>query len=345
MRSDMTDQNTTSEIETSVENVEFVESPNALAERTPFEVLTGMAIKTVSEQSGRVYQVTYNHWQKWSEVRGVGLLDLWPNNVMDFLASRDTTVATRKRELNALRALARIAAIIDGDQAKKMYELLKLTKHVPTPNDQITANQERDGVALTPAECTKLLAVNAGSDDPKFIRDQAIIATLLFTGLRRSELAKLEWRDVDLVNATVNVRHGKGDKNRSVAIMDGDHGTAVNALKAWYGVQADDSVTGVQDRKFVFCGVTKGGNLRPDKPVNSKTIERVVTATAAAAHIEKDIVTHDLRRTHITEYLATGGTLAGAQEQAGHVNGSTTLRYAQSVNAQKRRGEARFRFS
>jgi len=40
-----------------------------------------------------------------------------------------------------------------------------------------------------------------------------------------------------------------------------------------------------------------------------------------------------LRRTLITELLATGSPLADVQAQAGHVQGSTTLRYTGAVDA------------
>jgi len=49
-------------------------------------------------------------------------------------------------------------------------------------------------------------------------RNHAIIATFLFTGLRRNELLKLDLSDVDLKNNTILVRHGKGGKERIVPI-------------------------------------------------------------------------------------------------------------------------------
>lgn len=44
----------------------------------------------------------------------------------------------------------------------------------------------------------------------------------------------------------------------------------------------------------------------------------------------------DLRRTFITEALTTGTPLADVQAQAGHSQASTTLLYAQPVNAKER---------
>jgi integrase len=53
---------------------------------------------------------------------------------------------------------------------------------------------------------------------------------------------------------------------------------------------------------------------------------------------------HDLRRTYITEALATSTLLATVQAAAGHARGETTLRYAQAVNARQARKSLRFRY-
>ncbi len=51
------------------------------------------------------------------------------------------------------------------------------------------------------------------------VRNKAIVATLLFTGLRKSELINLRYSDVDLENNFISVEHGKGDKRREVPIQ------------------------------------------------------------------------------------------------------------------------------
>lgn len=58
-----------------------------------------------------------------------------------------------------------------------------------------------------------------------------------------------------------------------------------------------------------------------------------------------DLAPHDLRRTHITEGLNSGATVADMQAQAGHVNASTILHYAQVTDAVKRRSRITFRFA
>ena len=53
---------------------------------------------------------------------------------------------------------------------------------------------------------------------------------------------------------------------------------------------------------------------------------------------------HDLRRTFITEALATGTPLATVQAAAGHARGETTLHYAQAVDARTARKALKLRY-
>jgi integrase/recombinase XerD len=46
------------------------------------------------------------------------------------------------------------------------------------------------------------------------------VATLAFTGIRRAEVASLDVRDLDLETRRVNVRSGKGGKQRVVPITE-----------------------------------------------------------------------------------------------------------------------------
>ena len=299
-----------------------------------FETVAAMVERTVAETSARVYRQTFRAWAQWCDANAVAYMDIRPAHVYEFLAAGDTTTATRQRQLSALRKFAQTLVIVDGEEARRLYEGLKMLK-APKPDVETSIDNERTKTALSPAQADSLLRVWSGSDSLAR-RNDAMIRLLAFTGLRRSELVSLTWDDIDIENLTVTVRHGKGDKRRSVAIMDNTSGT-LQALQLWRTLQGDD-------RQFVFCGVTKGtGALKADKPITAKTVYRVVQTTAERADLP-DIAPHDLRRTHITEYLASGGTLAGAQAQAGHAQSSTTLDYAQSVNAQQRRHDASFRF-
>ena len=74
---------------------------------------------------------------------------------------------------------------------------------------------------LTKQEAFKIIEMAANMPaSSKFIsmRNHAIFATFVYTGLRRKELCSLNCTDVDLENSVIHVRQGKGNKDRVVPI-------------------------------------------------------------------------------------------------------------------------------
>ena len=79
---------------------------------------------------------------------------------------------------------------------------------------------------FTPAEIQTLLArCNEGTSVGS--RDQALLLTLLDTGVRCAEAVALDLADCDFAARRLHVRHGKGDKARVVPFAD--HCTAALA--------------------------------------------------------------------------------------------------------------------
>lgn len=286
--------------------------------------------KTVAKSSARVYGQTYKAWAAYAAAQGFDPIELDPGLVSDFLASKPTTSATRKRQLSAIRVLLRLLAEVSPQH--KMFAVVMDRLKAPAP-DQDTIQQERSRRALSPAESDAMLRVWAMDAKPIARRNMALVATLLLTGMRRAELAALQWRDVDTERGVIHIRHGKGDKRRDAAIM-GD--AAIDALAAWRAAQGAAYT-------HVFPAIYKGGKLRADKPMSTDAIEDVITATAQLAGLDR-VKPHDLRRTVITEMLATGTPIQDTQAQAGHARGDTTLRYAQASSAEHRRANTRLRF-
>ncbi|MFN8379812.1 MAG: tyrosine-type recombinase/integrase [Anaerolineae bacterium] len=304
------------------QNAELVEH-QALFDR----LVDGMAYM-VAPSTLRVYRHTFSQWRSWCSQQDLDPLALWPANVGAFLTSTPTSKGTRQHQLSALRKLAQALYLATGDPvAERMTEALRLVK--PPANN--ASENPRPKRALTPAMADRILRVWDG-DQPMQRRNAALLSLLALTGLRRSEAAALRWSDIDLENRVVSVRHGKGDKAREVAIV-GDH--AIEALLAWLEHQDEG-------RAFVFCSVGKGGQLGADQPITGTDVYRVVKATEAKSGVA--FRPHDLRRTFITEALTTGTPLADVQAQAGHAQASTTLLYAQPVNAKERLSRMRLRY-
>lgn len=305
-------------------NVQIVE---VASQSITFQHVVELAEKTVASSSARVYRAAWQSWSDWCSEHAHDSIDLAPGAIVEWLAAGNTTRATRQNRLSALRALAGILALLNGERAKVQYELLKKLR---APDPAEGQGRERARAALSPAEVDKVLRVWSDDTLPD-VRNRAIVSTLAFTGMRRAELAALRWSDIDLERGIIHIAHGKGDKSRDVAIV-GDF--AVAALSSWRKI--------TEGRNFAFCGLLKGRKLAADRPMSTRAVNDVIDQTGALADVK--LTPHMFRRAWVTEWLDTGGSLAEAQAQAGHANEATTLRYARPSEAKIRRSKARFRF-
>lgn len=236
-----------------------------------------------------------------------------------------------------MRKLAQMLYIAaPTDDNRRNIEALKVVK-APAVSLTGESGREREKRALTPSQANKVLHVwdeqaQFGTWLNTAWRNHALIAVLGLGALRRSEAAALQWTGVDFDNGMVTVRHGKGDKPREVPLA-GD--LALDALRMWQLCQPSE-------RLFIFCPILKGDRIGRDKPISGTDVYRIVRATAALSGIE--FKPHDLRRTFITEALATGAPLATVQAAAGHARGETTLRYAQAVDARRAQRDLKLRY-
>lgn len=128
---------------------------------------------------------------------------------------------------------------------------------------------------------------------------------LLYTGLRKSEVLSLEWRDVDLVLKTVFVRKPKNRKSRYAPLSD----RAVEILQSLQGL----------DSQWVFPSRKRGEHLSDPK----KTWAHVCDHLAIPAlHI------HDLRRTVGSLLAQDGASLLLIGQILGHQTESATRIYS-----------------
>ncbi len=141
------------------------------------------------------------------------------------------------------------------------------------------------------------------------VRDTALVELLYGAGLRVGEASGLDRHDIDLANGVVNVRHGKGGKDRRVPIGP----PAVRALEAQLRTKLPD------DDGPVFRNA-RGGRLSP------RSMRRVI-ANAGLRAGAPGLHPHSLRHSFATHLLDAGADLRGIQELLGHASLSTTQRY------------------
>ncbi len=154
------------------------------------------------------------------------------------------------------------------------------------------------------------------------IRDRAIVAVLIATGLRVSELTQLKRSQVSLKTGEFSIR-GKGGKVRPVFLTD----VAKTAL--------GDYITTRQDTNpFIFIRHYQNPKLdnKIKRPLSDRAIQRLVRSLAARAGIVKPISPHKLRHSFATDLLRNGADLRSVQELLGHASVNTTQVYTHVTN-------------
>jgi site-specific recombinase XerD len=189
-------------------------------------------------------------------------------------------------------------------------------------------NNEGSTAALGDAQVRRLLEAPA-PDTLKGVRDRAILATLLYHGIRREELCLLRLRDVQSRQGVMHFRiKGKRDKIRFVPVHPmvlrligeylemGKHGGAV-------------SHESLDSPLFRPVANNRTGTL--DKHLDPGSIyQNIVMKYAKATGISGEAIgvcVHSMRATAATNALSNEADIAKVQEWLGHANVSTTRLY------------------
>lgn len=149
-------------------------------------------------------------------------------------------------------------------------------------------------------------------DQPRGVRDRAILHIMYAAGLRVSEVCALTVADVDRKKGVV-APLGKGGKRRLVPLGE----PALEALDAWLGLRATLRRASAP-QLFVS---PRGGAL------TRQAIWKNIRAYARAAGITKPISPHKLRHSFATHLLEGGADLRSVQTLLGHADIATTEIY------------------
>ena len=150
----------------------------------------------------------------------------------------------------------------------------------------------------------------------KGIRDTAILAVLLGCGLRRSELAALEYRHIQQREGRWVILDivGKGGRVRTVPMPH----WCKAAIDQWH------TAIGVETDR-VFVQLSKAGRPRGARSLSDSGIYQIVLAYAARVGVT--MAPHDLRRTFAKLAHKGNAALEQIQLTLGHASIQTTERY------------------
>ena len=219
-----------------------------------------------------------------------------------------------------LREAQRLSLMSDRDYSRAV-DLPQIKKN----------NPKLAGRALDREEIAKLLVVCRSDPTALGARDEALIAILRWTGVRRDEAVDLDLQDLSIEidpdgeqTASLEIRNGKGGKNRTVFLSS----KATAYLNRWLEVR------GPQPGPLLYP-LHKGGRIRR-KRLTAQALSKIVKTRGEQAEL-KPFSPHDFRRTFCTHLFEKKVDIATIQELAGHSSPVETAKYNRAKEATKRK--------
>jgi site-specific recombinase XerD len=141
------------------------------------------------------------------------------------------------------------------------------------------------------------------------LKHRTVLLTLYAAGLRLSEATQLQVVDIDSSRMQLNIRRGKGSKQRLVPLSP----RLLTALREYWKQ--------TRPTTFLFAGKT------PDVPLANDTVQKACKLAATLARIPKHVTPHTLRHSYATGLLEAGVDLLTISRLLGHRSFLTTMVY------------------
>jgi len=194
---------------------------------------------------------------------------------------------------------------------KKMFNLAIDWEYCSSnPVSKVKLFSEKDNLkerVLSDEEEEKLLA-----HCPSHLKP--IIVTALNTGMRKNEILRLKWSQVDLTNRTIRATKTKSGRDRFIPINDAVHEVLLLQKQRTNG-------------DYVFPN--------PENNFPFKTVRKGFEASCRRAGIS-NLRFHDLRHTFATRLIRKGVDIVTVQNLLGHHSLTITQRYTHSSIPLKR---------
>lgn len=218
------------------------------------------------------------------------------NRIREFLFSFPfTSISQQNQYINALRLFYKY--ILNKQFVKLNIERPRREKHLPRIIEKQTM---LDKIMRVPN-----------------IKHRAILAIAYSVGLRVSEVCNLRISDIDSAKMVINIKNGKGRKDRIVPLTQ----TILQLLRDY--LRAQDP----RPKEYLFEGQFGGiYSIRSCQSIYKR-------------HIDKETSFHTIRHSSFTNMLEGGTDIRIIQKIAGHSNIKTTQIYTH-VSAECMRGAA-----
>ena len=262
-------------------------------------------------------------WKLYSAYCASAKVDVWQLDavqVIAFFTAHPARPSTQRARLSHLRTVLGLHADTSSDVNLQFSAALLQRFKLPGDADSplyAEPRQRREKRALLPTEIYDELH-RQWATPPLTSRNRAVIALLFYAGLRRSEVCKLTWADINLSENTIAIR---GAKKRAA-----DHVDYVPLMPAAKAYMLDWRDYCPEDRQVLFCAVSKSGKLLADKSLSGEKIRLICGA---------DFMPHDARRTLGTRSIENDTPINYTQKILRHVSPAQTLKYAEYIESKQ----------
>ena len=256
-----------------------------------------------------------------------------------------------------LTDLAVNGRVVAATQNQALNALVFLFKEV--------LNKPFEGVDAMRAQVSRRLPTVLSVDEMRKVLmvmtgEEAVMGKLLYgCGLRVLECMRLRVKDVDLSGGKVEVRGGKGDKDRVLTMPKSLVGLLEAQLKRCRVIFEKDRVDGVAGvylpgayevknpsagESWPWFWLFPSGNLSADPRAigverrhhaHEARVGRALAGAVRTVALEKKVTAHTLRHSFATHLVLRGVDIRSVQELLGHTDIRTTMVYIQLARAMR----------
>ena len=234
----------------------------------------------------------------------------YQNHIKPLLGNREPKSIT---PFDVDRLRLRLLKTHEPGTVKNVLELLRrlvnfaAKKHICEPPSFIIEMPKVNNLKTEDLNPEQLAALLEAIDQDSNIQAANFMKMALFTGMRRGELFRLQWQDVDFERGFIHLRDPKGGQDQKIPLN--------HAARELLAVHPRGEST------YVFPG--RGGNQRTD-------INKQVTRIKRVAGLPKDFrALHGLRHVYASMLASSGQVdLYTLQKLLTHKSAAMTQRYA-----------------
>lgn len=265
------------------------------------------------------YLSRLRHFSRWLEAQGhpdPSIHDISTDLVRRYsysLAARRLRPRTIRGALHALRSLFAYLTQMGALAANPTLEVRLPKKDAATR------------LLVTDDDLSRLLdAAGRQHSDFRCVRDRAILAVLIYGGLRRQELLDLTVVSVNLADRALLVQQGKGQKSRVVPLCE----EALPPLREWLAMRGKIDC----QHDYLFVGQGR-------RRVGENTLSQLIDEIKAIAGMKGDprIKPHSIRHAAATRLMRNGADIRSIQAWLGHADLQTTALYLHTDEHQVRK--------